>query len=208
MKIGALILAAGGSARLGRPKQLACVGGKSLIRRTVEAATCAACSPIVVVLGGYAQATRTALQGEPVALIENEVWRSGIGTSIRAGVRRLKADPALEAIVILVCDQPRLEAGVIRGLREVYRAGRHPIVASVYEQTVGVPALFDRSYFEELLGLQDDQGAKALMKANKHLVGHCEFPGGQIDIDTPEDLATYSGSDSDWPQGYRQLLLK
>jgi molybdenum cofactor cytidylyltransferase len=169
--IGAVILAAGGSSRFGRPKQLIQFRGRSLLRRIVDAASAAGCSPIVVVVGSDQQRIKSELaeiekesarrmRAGPTGwkpaprTIENKNWKRGIGGSIRRGVRELiDKSPKIEAVVLLVCDQPFVDANVIKRLISRREESQKPIVASSYADTLGVPALFERSCFQELLAL-------------------------------------------------------
>ena len=187
-KTGALILAAGESSRLGQPKQLIQFRGKSLVRRMVDAARKALCSPTVVVIGSDCEEVERELKAEGAIIVENENWRLGIGTSIRAGVRRLidKA-PTLEAVVLLVCDQPFVDARTIARLITLREKTKRAIVASRYAHTLGVPALFDRSCFQELLALDNATGAKTVILSNRDRVTEFPFPEGKIDIDTLDD---------------------
>jgi molybdenum cofactor cytidylyltransferase len=186
--IGAVILAAGESSRLGQPKQLLRFQGKTLIRRMVQAAGDADCSPIVVVLGSDSDRITDELTDSPAAFVENAEWRNGIGSSIRAGVQRLIADaPDLEAILLLVCDQPFVDATSIKKLSSIRDETKKQIVASRYAETLGVPAMFDRSCFQELLLLDDGTGAKSIILRNPGRVGEFPFPDGVIDIDTAAD---------------------
>src|SRR5438128_6794270 len=115
--IGALILAAGESSRLGRPKQLIRFRGHPLVRRGVDAAAAADCWPIVVVVGSESGKIARELEQTAALVLENVNWRNGIGSSIRRGIRRLIGDaPELEAIVLLVCDQPFVDPTLIRRL--------------------------------------------------------------------------------------------
>ena len=187
--IGAVILAAGESSRLGQPKQLVQFRGKSLVRRIVDAATEAGFSPITIVLGSDSKKIEDELAGTGVAIVKNENWRAGIGTSIRAGVQNLLSQaPNLEAIVLLVCDQPFVDARVIKGLIELRQKTNKSIVASAYSGTLGVPALFDGSCFQELLALGNDTGAKSVILSKREGVAEFHFPEGTIDIDTTADL--------------------
>ncbi|HYJ04517.1 MAG TPA: nucleotidyltransferase family protein [Chthoniobacterales bacterium] len=188
-KVGAIILAAGGSGRFGRPKQLLAFRGESLVRR---AARCAAeaCGPRVVVVAGDTRTLIEAELRESAAIVaENPDWRSGLGTSIRCGLQRLIASTTeLDAVVLLACDQPFVEAQILAALvAEQERSGK-PIVASSYANTLGIPALFDRSCFKALLALPDDSGAKALIESRPDDVASIEFEKGAIDIDTPADF--------------------
>ena len=193
--IGAAILAAGESSRLGRPKQLIQFRGKSLILRTVDAASEVGCSPVTVVLGRDRKKIEDELAGTRVAIVKNENWRAGIGTSIRAGVQNLLSQTSnLEGIVLLVCDQPFADAGVIKGLIGLRQKTNKSIVASAYAETLGVPAFFDHSCFEELLALSDDSGAKSIILRDRKRVAELRFPEGNIDIDTEEDYEKLSRS--------------
>ena len=186
--IAAVILAAGESSRLGRPKQLIQFRGKSLVRRIVDAADEAGCSPIAVVIGSDGKKMAPELKRTSAAIVENENWRNGIGTSIRAGMQSLiEHGQDLNAVMLLVCDQPLVETELIRQLIACYGETGKTIVASSYSGTLGVPALFDRSHFEELVTLPDDSGAKSIIISRRERVVEFPFPQGNIDIDTLAD---------------------
>jgi len=194
-EIAAVILAAGASSRFARPKQLVQFRGKSLLRRIVDAAAEAKCSPVVVVIGSETEKTREELAGTSAIAVQNKDWQRGIGASIRAGVQgaidnptKVSKPPLLEAIVLLTCDQPFVEGQTIRELVALYEKTKKAIVASSYSDTLGVPALFDRSCFAELLALDDDSGAKPIILSKRERVAEFPFPEGRIDIDTVEDL--------------------
>jgi molybdenum cofactor cytidylyltransferase len=187
-KIGAVILAAGESSRFGRPKQLVQFRGKSLVRRVVDAAKAANCSVIVVVLGSKREQIERELKETDAIVAENRDWRRGIGSSIRVGVESaVNQAPDIEAIVLLTCDQPFVKTHTIERLIAMREKTKKAIVASSYSETLGVPALFDRSCFQELLALDDDTGAKAIILSNRERVAELLFPEGKIDIDTAAD---------------------
>ena len=186
--IGAIILAAGGSSRLGQSKQLLTFRGKSLIRRAIDAAEIAGCDPIVVVVGADEEAVRTEVMQKPVHMVENANWQNGLGTSVRAGVRALtERESVLDSIVLLACDQPFVDGDTIRQLIELGQGSHKHIVASAYSDTLGIPALFDRSCFEELLRLEDQSGAKTIIMSDPLRVAKLSFPKGSVDIDTMAD---------------------
>jgi molybdenum cofactor cytidylyltransferase len=192
---GAVILAAGESSRLGRPKPLIQFRGRTLLRRVVDAAGEAGCSPIIVVVGSDGKKLAPKLEQTSAIIVENENWRNGMGTSIRSGVRKLiDNSPELEAIVLLLCDQPFVDASMIKRLIARREESRKPIVASSYAATLGVPALFDRVCFEELLGLDDQGGAKPIILRNPERVAEISFPEGKIDIDTAADWEKLSAN--------------
>jgi molybdenum cofactor cytidylyltransferase len=186
-KVAALILAAGESSRFGRPKQLIEFRGKTLIRRAVDAGIEAKCAPIVVVAGSAREKIEEELRSSEAEVVENKKWKQGIGTSIRAGVAHLMSRENPDGIVLLTCDQPFVDAAVVHGLIQLHQQSGKPIVASSYANTLGVPALFARTYFDHLLALKDDTGAKSIIARNPRDVALFSFPEGNIDIDSPED---------------------
>src|SRR6266516_5923643 len=194
LNIGAVILAAGESSRFGRPKQLIQFRGKSLVRRIADAAGEAGCKPIAGVAGSEAEKVRAELRGARVKIFDNQNWRAGIGGSIRLGVQGLidiQAKP--EAIALLVCDQPFVDARTIARLITLREKTKRTIVASSYANTLGVPALFDRSCFQELLALDNATGAKMVILSNRERVAEFPFPEGKIDIDTLADYEKLIG---------------
>ena len=174
--IGAVVLAAGGSSRLGQPKQLLKFRGETLVRRAVAAALGAGCAKVVVVAGASDDAIREELRETPAAVVRNSEWKRGLGTSIRCGLQFLIASSRdLKAIVLLACDQPFVEADVVAGLiAEAKRSGT-PIVASSYANTLGVPAFFDGSCFSTLLDLPDESGAKSVIQSRIDEVASVPF---------------------------------
>jgi molybdenum cofactor cytidylyltransferase len=187
--VGAIILAAGGSRRFGQPKQLLTIQSESLVRRRVRVATEAGIASVAVVAGESIDAIKSEISETCAAVVENRDWQLGLGTSIRCGLRHLRASvPDLEAVVIIACDQPFVEASTIAALLEERKRSGKPIVASSYAGTLGIPALFDRSCFEALLALPDGSGAKALIESRQDEVAQIKFEQGAIDIDTPADL--------------------
>jgi molybdenum cofactor cytidylyltransferase len=143
---------------------------------------------VIVVLGSSAEAVRPELSGLPVEVAYNPEWSAGLGSSIRAGIQVLDRDPRVAAAVLLVCDQPRLDPDRIRALRDTFADAGGRIVACAYAGTLGVPAIFPRSRFPDLLGLGDDQGAKTLLLRDPSEVIGVDWPDGAFDVDTAEDL--------------------
>ena len=187
--IGAIILAAGSSRRLGQPKQLLKLGGDTLVQRVVRAARDGGCDPVVVVTGAFRESVAASLTDLNPRLVSNHRWERGIGTSIRTGLYGL-ANNNIDAAIVLTCDQPAVDATVIRALIEEYEKTSRPIVASRYADTLGVPALFDRAVFPELARLPDENGAKIVIQKDRSRVASLSFPNGIIDLDKPEDLLT------------------
>src|SRR5258707_219220 len=188
MTIAAILLAAGGSTRMGPPKQLLKYQGQSLVRRSALAALASLCRPVQVVVGCHADRVRQELNGLPVQIVDNDNWAMGMGSSIRAGLQAaLDRTPHLDAAVFMVCDQPHVNASAIGRLLNAYQQTRAPVVASAYQNTTAVPALFGRSLFPDLLALPADQGAKAVIMTHAERVVSVSLPEGAMDVDTVSD---------------------
>lgn len=187
--IGILILAAGASIRLGQPKQLLHSRGKPLIRQMAEVAIQSGCHPIGIVLGAYTETIAPHLANLNIKIIHNEQWQTGMASSIRCGLEEMAAIvPELDAIVLMVCDQPFVTPNLIRHLINKHRTTNFPIVVSAYGEVLGVPALFHKTLFPELKTLQGDVGAKFIIRQYRSRVLSIPFVEGAIDLDIPQDL--------------------
>lgn len=179
-----VILAAGSSSRLGSPKQLIDWHGQPLLRHLAGQAFDTGL-PVTIILGANSEAIRASIDELPARIIDNPQWSEGMSSSIRLAANGIDA----HSLLLMTCDQPHVTAAVLRALIDAYASGPHPIVASEYGDTVGVPALFDLSLFDELRSLSGAQGAKSIIL--RHLVDtlRVSFPEGALDIDTPDDVA-------------------
>lgn len=187
-RIGLILLAAGGSRRLGHPKQLLEYEGRTLLRRAAMAACGSRCDPIVIVLGAEYDRCMGELAGLPTRAVLNPQWSEGIAGSIRLGLTALLEDvPEIEAAVLCLCDQPHLSSAVLNTLVSAYLGTGKSIVASKYNDTLGAPALFDVSRFPDLLKLSGDEGARRLFTRMPEEVVAVPFSEGAHDVDTPED---------------------
>jgi molybdenum cofactor cytidylyltransferase len=189
--IGAVVLAAGASTRLGTPKQFIPFRGRNLLARAVDTAVRAGFYPVIVVIGAYAEQIRRAVVLPPGAgWVENPRWSEGMSTSIRTGLMALvEAEPTVPAALLMVCDQPYVSVSLLRRMAAAYRRTGAPIVACAYGGAWGVPALFDRTLFPELQALTGDRGAQSVIGRYLDRVVQIPFPRGAVDIDTPEDWA-------------------
>ena len=189
MKTGLIILAAGGSSRMnGVPKQLLEFNGRSLLRRAAETSLSSSCRPVLVVLGASAEKMLPEIEDLPLIIEINVNWRQGMGSSIKTGLSKLLQDaPGIEAVLLMLTDQPLITAEIIDRLIDTHSASGLPITASEYENTVGVPALFSRPMFDKLLALPDGAGAKSLMQKDPAKVKRMPVPEAALDIDLPED---------------------
>jgi molybdenum cofactor cytidylyltransferase len=186
--VALIILAAGASTRMGKPKQLLLYQGRSFLSHTIESAIASVCKPVIVVLGANAQQIRVEVNQPSVQIVENYQWNLGMSTSIRSGILALANYPeSVNAAVITVCDQPFISVEIINGLVSAYYSTGKPIVASQYAETLGVPALFSRKLFSELANMTESMGAKHLIKQHRDQVFAVPFPQGKIDIDTPQE---------------------
>ena len=189
MKPGIIILAAGESARMGVPKQLLEYRGKTLLERTADVALEVGDS-VIVVLGSRAEQIWKAWNEPRVMVVENPRWSQGMGGSLAIGLQSLLiAKPATQAAIFLLCDQPLLTATVLRRLIATHLNTGSAIVASEYNETLGVPALFHASLFPELLALKGKEGARKVIQSHPRQVVGVPFAEGSLDIDTPADWA-------------------
>jgi molybdenum cofactor cytidylyltransferase len=187
-KLGIVLLAAGASTRLGNPKQLLLHQGKTLLEHGLQVALDSGEKPIVAVLGANAEIMMKQIKNEAVHLVINKNWQEGIAASIRCGLEKLlEISPRVEAVIIMVCDQPFVTPKLLNDLASNYQESGKPIVASRYENSLGTPALFDKTIFTALLALKGDIGAKKFIREQVDLVSEVDFPLGHIDIDTGDD---------------------
>ncbi|HET6252520.1 MAG TPA: nucleotidyltransferase family protein [Puia sp.] len=190
LKTGIIILAAGNSSRLGRPKQLLGYRGKTLIGHLVDEAAGAGLHPIVVVTG--AVDLSAALAGRPVEIVGNLRWPEGMASSILAGVSAMMGRE-VDAVIIAACDQPYVSAPLFRELVVAGKEVGKGIAGCYYSGTIGIPVLFYRRYWGELLELTGHEGAKKILRLHEGDLATVSFPGGAIDIDTEEDYARLPG---------------
>jgi len=183
-----IILAAGASTRLGQPKQLLSFRGKTLLRHAVDEALGSSCERVVVVIGAESNRIKNELNEIPVGIAENPDWEEGMASSIRCGIEKiLQADQAIDGLILMLCDQPYIEASLLNRILDKQKETGKPIVASHYGNRNGTPALFHKSFFPELMNLKGDRGAGNLIINNVEKTACVEFPDGIKDIDTLED---------------------
>lgn len=151
----------------------------------------AGCDLVVTVLGFEAGQMRSELDGLAAITVVNEQWREGMGSSVRRGVAALtELDPLPRNALLLVCDQVALSAEFLRQLLLVHASssGEAAITAARYDGRLGVPVVFSSAFFAELLALSGDRGARQILEKHAALVKPVGFPGGELDLDTPEQL--------------------
>lgn len=179
-----VILAAGKSSRLGQPKQNLMFQGQTLLQGALMTARQSNCEPVFVVLGANADHIELA---PGTHILFNKDWSEGMASSIRMAINELEKFPAVANVIIMLCDQPFVTAALLNEMIGIQVKTGKQIVACTYNGTIGVPALFDRALFTELLQVQGSEGAKKLFKAYPLQVGVVPFEQGSVDIDTPFD---------------------
>jgi len=176
---------------MGNPKQLLPYNAKTLVQHALHEAQHALQQPVVLVTGAHKDLVE---QNNAVLIAHNAEWKEGIASSIRTGLSAaLKQKPDLDAVIFIVCDQPHISAALLKELIDAHSASGKEIVASSYADTVGIPALFGKSFFDALLKLKGDEGAKKIILQNPGSVAVVDFPQGGIDIDTPADYQGLKG---------------
>jgi CTP:molybdopterin cytidylyltransferase MocA len=183
-RVGGVVLAAGSSTRLGRPKQLLSIDGRPLVRHVLAQLQAAELTRHAVVVGCHAEQVSNLLAADSCDILDNPAWAEGIAASIRVATSWARAHQ-LDALLIAACDQPRLTTAHVRGLLDAH-ASRGATVASGYECTRGVPAIFSAQWYGRLETLAGDRGAGALLRRDSDVVV-LDWPDGMIDVDTLED---------------------
>lgn len=185
----AILLAAGASTRLGRPKQLVRVEGQSLLCRAAMAAIAAGAMPVIVVLGCEAQLLAAELAGLAVSIVVNHSWQEGMGSSLRCGAEVMqRLAPRGSAVLCMVCDQPHLAAEHLQALWARHEA-TGKVIAVRHGERPGVPAIFPPGYLPALAGSAGEKGARSLLRALPEAeIELFDLPEAGFDLDTPEDL--------------------
>lgn len=191
--IAGVILAAGHSLRLGRPKQLLPLAGEPLIRHTVRRVLESSLDEVIVVIGDDADAVRDALEGLPVQIVTNPLAIAGQSTSVVAGLTALLGAPESasgrepEAVVMLLGDQPTIDPAVINAVIQQWHESNAPVIATRYSDILGSPILFASSLFPELLQLHGDIGARDIVRAKRDTG---ELTTVTVNLPAPPDVDT------------------
>jgi CTP:molybdopterin cytidylyltransferase MocA len=186
-RVGAVILAAGASTRLGYPKQLIEHEGEALVRRAAMSALEAGADPVIVVVGASAETVSEALVGlEGIDVLYNARWESGLASSLAAGLEAVRAYPKCDGALVMVADQPLIDVASLRQLMEAFDSDDR-IVASAYDDIVGVPIVLGAEFFKDLMNLKGDEGAGRWLRARLKDVTQIPVASASMDIDTPAD---------------------
>lgn len=190
-RVVAIILAAGASTRMGFTKQLLNIDGTSLIRNAVIQGLESNCCKVFVVLGYDAELVSDDVDDLDIRIVMNDNWRDGIASSICTGINALMMhEPDIDACLIMLADQPLIRPELLNNLISQMSEATQ-LVASKYDGTFGVPALFGRKYFDELKTLTGDTGAKNILMRHQDEIVFILNPDAMYDLDTPDDLSKF-----------------
>jgi len=192
---GIVILAAGASTRLGKPKQLLQYRGKTLLAHAINEAVNSNADAIVVILGKDADLFKKEIDEKKVRVAINSSWEEGMASSLRLGLDTLLTDkPYIDAVIFMVCDQPHVLSSILNELIITQQKTTKQIVTCNYGDSIGPPALFHKKYFKDLMKLSGDPGARKIIQQNMNDMTTILFPEGEIDIDTEEDYEELKNS--------------
>jgi molybdenum cofactor cytidylyltransferase len=190
-RTGAIILAAGKSLRMGRPKQLIPWKGGPLVRLPVAAARNGGADPIWMVTGAHADQVGDAVGSEGIRLVHNDRFAEGMGSSIAAGFRAAIQTSAVEAVFLLLCDQPAVDAALLRHMDSRARESGRGLIACRYRGTMGPPIRVVRSFFHAFTAIPPGTGARRILHQHPDDLETVDFPEGGRDLDTPADLGNH-----------------
>ena len=183
-----IVLAAGGSRRLGRPKQLLLRDGETLVHRTARLALDTAPDRLLVVCGGYAEEVGTALQDLPIELLINTNWQDGLGSSLRVAASALARHPG--PTLILSCDQPALDASHLHRLLDLAQDTPSGCGATVHGERIGIPVVVSAPVLRTAYSLRGDHGLGEVLNAfPREGLATMVAPELQDDLDTEDDVA-------------------
>nr|WP_298134589.1 nucleotidyltransferase family protein [uncultured Pseudoxanthomonas sp.] len=183
----AVVLAAGGSTRLGRPKQLLTREGETLVHRAARLALASGASRVLVVVGAQADDIARAVSDLPVECVVNTQWCAGLAGSVRVAAEALAMHA--EATLLLTCDQPALEVVHLLELLEASRRASSGCAATRLGDRIGIPAVVAAAMLRAALAVQGDRGLRDVLNAEDADVIACEAPDLAHDIDVPDDIA-------------------
>ncbi len=189
-KLGAVLLAAGGSSRMGQPKQLLRIEDEALVTRMTRRLIELEPATVMVVTGSDAQAVNDRLSGLPVQIVHNHRWEEGMASSLAAGVKNLPAE--IDGVLIMLCDQWQVGREDLQELVQAWNADISRITAACWhdegQRVIGPPAIFPRALFEELTGLKGDRGARAVIEKHRQCASFVAMESACFDLDEPADL--------------------
>ncbi|WP_299439341.1 nucleotidyltransferase family protein [uncultured Aquimarina sp.] len=185
--IAHIIVAAGSSSRLGSPKQLLAWKNSTLIGHEVEKSLQLKNLTTFVVLGANFELIQKEIKHFSVEILYNQNWKSGMGSSISFGIQHImEVQRSFDAALITLVDQPLIDTIHLDSLISKFNKNKDTVVATAIKDRRGVPAIFPKTFFKELLGLKEDYGARHIMKKYKDHIMTIDGKGKTDDIDTIE----------------------
>ena len=185
-KTAILILAAGNSSRMGKTKQLLPYKNATLLEWAIEQAQKSVVKNVFCVLGANKEVIEKQLTSNIVEIIYNPNYKDGLSTSIVKGIEFLQ-EHNFDSALIMLADQPHVTSEYLNSLIEASKNNPSKLIASNYQGSVGVPAIFPKNYFNDLLDLKGDKGAKNFLLQQNNNVIKVNSTQNLLDIDTPED---------------------
>lgn len=185
-KIAAVILAAGGSSRLGRPKQLLDWFGKPFIKQLIDITLKAELDPVLVVTGSSHEEVEQVIKDEKVVIVRNEKWESGQSSSMQAGCEALK-NYDVDAFIVFLCDQPQVPIELVKTIREASKDKEFDIIGTSVRNKICPPTLFKINCIEGIMTLNGDQGGRALFNSYRTKILDWKDERLIQDSDTEED---------------------
>jgi molybdenum cofactor cytidylyltransferase len=192
--VSAIVLAAGESRRMGRPKQLLRLGDRTLLDLALDNVRKSSVGEIVLVLGASSAEIQQQVSTQGVKIVMNSAYQEGMASSLRAGIAAL--DASSQAALIVLADQPCLRPATLNRLMEHHRNARSQIVIPTYRGFRGNPVLLDRSVFPEVMNIRGDIGCRAIFGSHAENISKLDVddPGILLDVDTSSDLKGFVAS--------------
>ena len=192
MQLVVLILAAGKSSRMGNIKQLLKIEGKTLIENAIETSMKIEKTSTLCVLGAHAAEIKKKVDLSNVDVTINKDYELGLSSSIISGIKHLqKQKKQFDGIFLLLADQPAIKLAYYQEMVALFSKEKKKIIASRYENRFGVPAIFPKSFIENLLAIKGDKGAKEFLQKNKKEILSPKTLVNLVDIDTPKEYKSY-----------------
>ncbi len=192
-KLTAVLLAAGGSSRMGRPKQLLRIEDEALVTRMARRLIGLKPRSVMVVTGSDWQAVNDQLDGLPIQIVHNPCWEEGMASSLAAGVKNLPAE--IEGVLIMLCDQWRVGLADLQELVQAWTTDISHIAAACWHdegrQVIGPPAIIPRALFKELTALKGDRGARLVIENHRKCATFVAMNNARFDLDKPADLEEF-----------------
>ncbi|WGH74256.1 nucleotidyltransferase family protein [Tenacibaculum tangerinum] len=181
-----LIMAAGSASRMGKTKQLLPYKNTTLLEHAIEQAQKSVVKNVYCVLGANKETIQEKIKHHPIEIIYNPNYKNGLSTSIAKGIEYIQ-EKNFDTVLIMLADQPHVTFEYLNSLIEISEKNPLKIIASKYQHTVGVPAIFPKKYFHNLMNLKGDKGAKSFLESPTAEIIKTTISNNLVDIDTPED---------------------